>query len=409
MRIAFFTDTYRPSLNGVVTSTDTFRRELEALGHEVRIFAPTAPHVEAEPGVTRVASVPLPTEPNCRVALPIPPRLLLEFRQSHFDLVHTQTPFGLGIWGAAVARVLRKPLIHTYHTFFAEYSHYLRLNPEMGRAFAAQYSRVYCNRCRAIVVPSPMFVEVLRSYRVTVPIRVIPTGVALPERRPERAATRARLGLPADRPILLYVGRLAREKSVDFLLQALAAWPAGERRPLLVLVGDGPYREELVAMSRAMGLAEDTRWVGGIPHEAVFDYYAAADLFTFASRTETQGLVVAEALGMGTPVVALDGPGVRDYVRTETGGVLTPAEPAPFLAAIRGLLADPAARQAAGARGLAAGEAWSSRHQARRLAELYAALTRRRVGRRFLRNVLTRAQWRRRGAQWRRPQPASLS
>lgn len=408
MRIAFFTDTYRPSLNGVVTSTDTFRRELEALGHEVRIFAPTSPHAEAEPGITRVASVPFPTEPNCRVALPIPPQLLIAFRQAHFDLVHTQTPFGLGIWGAAIARVLRKPLVHTYHTFFAEYSHYLRLKPEMGRAFVAQYSRVYCNRCRAIVVPSKMFIEVLRSYRVTVPIRVIPTGVALPAQRPGQAEARARLGLPATRPILLYVGRLAREKSIDFLLQALAAWPAGQRRPLLVLVGDGPYREELVAMSRAMGLAEDTAWVGGIPHERVFEYYAAADLFTFASRTETQGLVVAEALGMGTPVVAVNGPGVRDYVSDETGGVLTEPDIPPFLDAIHRLLADPAARQEAATRGLKAGELWSSRHQAERLAELYAALTRRRIGRRFLRRVLARAQSRRVSLPFRRGQPAPL-
>lgn len=408
MRIAFFTDTYRPSLNGVVTSTDTFRRELEALGHEVQIFAPTSPHAEAEPGITRVASVPFPTEPTCRVALPIPPKLLIAFRQSQFDLVHTQTPFGLGIWGAAIARVLRKPLVHTYHTFFAEYSHYLRMKPEMGRAFVAQYSRVYCNRCRAIVVPSKMFIDVLRSYRVTVPIRVIPTGVALPAQRPTRGEARARLDLPAERPILLYVGRLAREKSIDFLLQALAAWPADRRRPLLVLVGDGPHREELQAMSRAMGLADDTLWVGGISHERVFDYYAAADLFTFASRTETQGLVVAEALGMGTPVVAVNGPGVRDYVGAETGGILTEPNIDAFLEPVTRLLADDRERAAAGALGLRAGEAWSSRHQAERLSELYAALTRRRIGRRFLRRVLAQAQRRSGRFPFRRQQTAPV-
>lgn len=407
MRIAFFTDTYRPSLNGVVTSTDTFRRELALLGHEVDIFAPASPHVDREPGITRVASVPFPTEPNCRVALPVPPRLILAFRRGGYDLVHTQTPFGLGIWGAALARLFRKPLVHTYHTFFAEYAHYLRMNPELGRAFVAQYSRIYCNRCRAIVVPSAAFIEVLRSYRVTAPIRVIPTGVSIPAGRPNAAAARAELGLPADRPLLLYVGRLAREKSIDFLFEALVQLRARSGTdPRLVIVGEGPQREELEGLAERFGLVGALHWVGGIPHARVFEYYAAADLFVFASRTETQGLVVAEALAMGLPVVAVKGPGVCDYVRNETGGELVDPDIGSFLTAVERLLSDPVARDEAGSLGRVSGLAWSSRHQAERLAELYAALTRRRTRRRFFRRVLARAQRRTGAFSFRRPQSA---
>lgn len=408
MRIAFFTDTYRPSLNGVVTSTDTFRRELEILGHQVHIFAPASPHADREPGITRIASVPFPTEPNCRVALPVPPKLILAFRRGNFDLVHTQTPFGLGIWGAALARLFRKPLVHTYHTFFAEYAHYLRMNPQVGRAFVAQYSRIYCNRCRAIVVPSATFIEVLRSYRVTAPIRVIPTGVSIPEVLPERSEARRRLGLPADLPLLLYVGRLAREKSIDFLLEALVqlrARSGGD--PRLVIVGDGPQREELEALADRLGLGGAVHWIGGIPHERVFDYYAAGDLFVFSSRTETQGLVVAEALAMGLPVVAVKGPGVCDYVSAATGGALVDPDIDTFLAEVQRLLADPELRAEAGRRGRKSGEAWSSRHQAERLSDLYAALTRRRSRRRFFRRVLARAQRRTGGFTFRRPQSAT--
>jgi 1,2-diacylglycerol 3-alpha-glucosyltransferase len=394
MKIAFFTDTYHPSRNGVVTSTDTFRHELEQLGHSVHIFAPAAPHAERMPGVSRIASMPLPTEPNCRVALPFPRTLLVDFARARFDVVHTQTPFGLGIWGAALARMFRKPLVHTYHTFFAEYSHYLRVNRNFGRAFVAQYSRLYCNRCQTIVVPSDMFVQVLRSYRVTAPIRVIPTGVAVPERGPlSRAEARLKLGLPADRQILLYVGRLAREKSIDFLLKALASLDGFEpgASPLLVLVGDGPNREALEEEARSLNVADRAIWTGGVPHADVFDYYAAADLFVFASRTETQGLVAAEALSSGLPVVALRGPGVSDFVSPLNGGFLTDPTIEAFLHPVRALLKDRDAREEASELGRRAAPSWSSRRQAEHLVQIYRAITRRpsRIGR-FRRRVLAR-------------------
>lgn len=388
MKIAFFTDTYHPSLNGVVVSTDTFRRELVNLGHQVHVFAPAAPHAGRLPGVTRVASVPFPTEPNCRMALPFPRSLLREFTRGRFDLVHTQTPFGLGIWGAALASWFGKPLVHTYHTFFARYGHYLRMREGMSRAFAARYSRLYCNRCAAIVVPSPQFIEELGSYGVSATIRVIPTGVSIPDILPDRDEARRLTGLPADRRVLLYVGRMAREKSVDFLLTALAELRAEGPRPLLVLVGDGPDREALEETARDLGLGDQVIWTGGVPHEKVFEYYAAADLFVFASRTETQGLVAAEALSSGLPVVALRGPGVADFVTPGTGGFLTEPTVAAFLHPVRALLRDDEARAEAAERGRRAASQWSSRRQAEVLADLYQGLVSRPARPRILRRAL---------------------
>ncbi len=375
MKIAFFTDTYNPSLNGVVTSTNTFRRELEDLGHTVHVFAPAAPRLPEETGVTRIASVPLPTEPNCRIAVPFPRSLLIEFARSHFDIVHTQTPFGLGIWGAALARMFRKPLIHTYHTFFAEYSHYLKVREGFGRAFAAQYSRIYCNRCEHIIVPSPMFIDILRSYRITTPIEVIPTGVSIPARRLTRTEARDRLDIPQDRQVLLYVGRLAKEKNVEFLLDALKALRERTRRdPLLVIVGDGPHRGDLENAAAERGLQDRIRWTGGVPHQEVFHYYSAADVFTFASRTETQGLVAAEAMSCGLPVVALKGPGVNDFVTPARGGFLTDPTVDAFLHPLKALLDDPETREEASQAGIKAGPGWSSRRQAERLLERYEQL-----------------------------------
>lgn len=377
LRVAFFTDTWYPSRNGVVTSTETFRRELMELGHDVQVFAPAAPETPKEPGVTRVASVPFPAEKSCRVALPFPRSLLVRFARSRYDVIHTQTPFGLGMWGAALARMLRRPLVHTYHTFFAEYAHYLKMRPDVGRAFVAQYSRLYCNRCQAIVVPSATFIDVLRSYRVGAHIEVIPTGVRRPAALPDRAAARVRLGVAASETVLLYVGRLAREKSIDFLLEAVRQLLNEGLRARFVLVGDGPDRAELVERIAALRLEDHVTLTGAIPHDQVWSWYAASDLFLFASRTETQGLVVAEALAAGLPVVAVNGPGVDEFVRPSNGGWLTAPDLESYLDPVRRLLTDPALRERAASAGRDAARNWSSRAQAERLAHLYRVVLRR--------------------------------
>ena len=377
LRVAFFTDTWYPSRNGVVTSTDTFRRELIELGHDVQIFAPAAPETPREPGVTRVASVPFPAEKNCRVALPFPRSLLVRFARSRYDVIHTQTPFGLGMWGAALARMFRRPLVHTYHTFFAEYAHYLKMRPEVGRAFVAQYSRLYCNRCQAIVVPSATFIDILRSYRIGAHIEVIPTGVRQPATLMERSVARAQLEISPGETLLLYVGRLAREKSIDFLLEAVRRLLDEGLRARFVLVGDGPDRTGLRERAAALRLDEHVTFVGAVPHEEVWRWYAAADLFLFASRTETQGLVVAEALAAGLPVVAVDGPGVNEFVHPSAGGWLTGPSMEEFLDPVRRLLTDPDLRIRASACGRDAARGWSSRHQAERLARLYRVILRR--------------------------------
>ncbi|HEX7878129.1 MAG TPA: glycosyltransferase [Candidatus Eisenbacteria bacterium] len=405
LKIAFFTDTWHPSHNGVVTSTTTFRQDMIDLGHQVHVFAPAAPGLDPEPGVTRVASLPFPAEPNCRVALPFPRSLLVKFTRSRFDIIHTQTPFGLGLWGAALARVARRPLVHTYHTFFAEYSHYLKVGEEFGRAFAVQYSRLYCNRCRAIVVPSPEFIDVLRSYRITTRIEVIPTGLRLPERLPDKPEARRRLGLEPGTRQLLYVGRLAREKSVAEVLDAVATLHRTDPTLRLALVGDGPFRDELEQQVERLGLGNVVRFVGGIPHEEVWHWYAASDLFLFASQTETQGLVVAEALSAGLPVVAMRGPGVRDFVKPMNGGLLTEPDAADFLAAIRRVLADDEGRATMGRLGRAAAAQWSSRYQAERLIELYRRLLRRPARRRILKRAMATVD--RIGGRYRRRLSAS--
>ncbi|TPW15210.1 MAG: group 1 glycosyl transferase [bacterium] len=388
LKIAFFTDTWHPSHNGVVTSTDTFRQELMDLGHQVHIFAPAAPGLPAEPGVTRVASVPFPAEPNCRVALPFPRSLLVKFTRSRFDIIHTQTPFGLGLWGAALARVTRRPLVHTYHTFFAEYAHYLKVGEDFGRAFVVQYSRLYCNRCRAIVVPSPEFIDVLRSYRINSRIEVIPTGLRVPTNLESRDEARRRLGIAPETRQLLFVGRLALEKSIDAVLDAVVAIRREHPTARLALVGDGPYRHELEEQVARLKLGDIVTFVGGLPHEEVWRWYAASDLFLFASLPETQGLVVAEALSAGLPVVAMRGPGVRDVVTPANGGILTEPNPVDFRQAIQQLLADDNERRELSRLGREAALQWSSRYQAERLVELYRRLLRRPGRRRILRRAM---------------------
>jgi 1,2-diacylglycerol 3-alpha-glucosyltransferase len=244
LKIAFFTDTWHPSHNGVVTSTTTFRRDLMDLGHQVHVFAPAAPGLAPETRCHPRGLASLPGRAELPRGAPLPP---LPPRQVHpVALRHHPHPDGRSASACGARRWPGWPVgrwCTPTTRFFAEYSHYLKVGEDFGRAFAVQYSRLYCNRCRAIVVPSPEFIEVLRSYRITTRIEVIPTGSrsARIDSRTKSEARR-RLGIAPDTTQLLYVGRLAREKSVDEVIDAVAALHRTDPGVRLALVGDGPYR-----------------------------------------------------------------------------------------------------------------------------------------------------------------------
>lgn len=314
MRIGIYTEIYKPVLNGVVVSIETFREQLEALGHEVYIFAP-AYMAYADPNVLAFHSLPLPTQTRYRLATPFRMRAAVP----ELDIIHAQCPFMTGLLALNHARRIDVPLIFTYHTRLVDYSHYVPVAPSISKSLLVWVSRTYSNMADRVVVPAAPIKALLESYGVQVPIDVVPTDVRLRPAEPSAgAAIRARLGLDARQRLLLNVGRLAREKNLDMLLEAFAAARSSDTH--LVLVGEGPLRTALEARAAKLQIQEAVTFVGAVERDAIAEWYRAADLFVFTSLTETQGLVVDEALQLGVPVLAVAAGGVVDVLDRWPGG-----------------------------------------------------------------------------------------
>ncbi len=375
MNIAIFTDAYSPQINGVVTSVLSFRRELEKAGHRVYIFAPSFGGRERkEEGVFRFYSIPYRSEMmrEQRIALPFS-RGLAVFPRLKIDIIHFQVTHYVGAYGLLLALLFRIPAVHTYHTLFIKYTHYVKFQRAMAERFVKGISRVFGNLCTGIITPSPEMRDEILSYGVRPPIQVIPTGIDYdPHRRvrnPE--ALFARHGLPRGRKILVFVGRFAREKNIPLLFEVLVDLDRGEREHHLLLVGDGPGRGELEELIDGMGIRDSVTITGYVPREEVFDLLQISDLMVFPSETETQGLVLLEAMAVGLPVVAADKMGAGDVLRDGRGGIPVPARRGPFVEAARRLLSDRDlyGEKSRGAREKAA--EWSSRAMTEKLIAFY--------------------------------------
>jgi glycosyltransferase involved in cell wall biosynthesis len=369
---------YFPRINGVSTSIQTFRRQFGALGHEVLLIAPDyGPATEPEPGIVRLPARTVPLDPEDRVmgvraVLELEPAL----RERRFDLIHIQTPFVAHYAGVALSKRLGVPRVETYHTFFEEYlHHYVPLVPgAWTRALARRFSRAQCNDLDAVVVPSRAMLEVLREYGVHTPVEIIPTGIEL-----ERliggngAAFRQRHGIPAQRPVLVHVGRVAFEKNIDFLLRMLVRVRADVPDVLLVVAGEGPSSRSLHRLARRLGLERSVLFVGYLDRrDALLDCYCAGDAFVFASRTETQGLVLLEAMALGLPVVSTAVMGTRDILEPGRGAVVPREDETEFAARVAELLRDPAMRARLSREAHCYAAEWSAQRMAARMLELYA-------------------------------------
>jgi glycosyltransferase involved in cell wall biosynthesis len=389
MRVLFLSDVYFPRVNGVSTSIRTFRSDLTAAGVETVLVAPAyegagggaptgaAGAVSEEAGVVRVASGGVIGDAEDRRMHWSALRDTLDELSStqHFDLVHIHTPFVAHYAGVRFARRHRIPAVATYHTFFEEYlHHYVPLLPRViGRALARRFTRSQCAELAAVIAPSEPMRALLDDYGVRVRTTVIPTGLP-PDRFVQGvgARFRAQYGLSPDRPVLLYVGRVAHEKNIEFLLQMFVELRRVRPDALLVIAGEGPARDSLRASTLALGIAQDVVFVGYLERSrALADCYAAADVFVFASRTETQGLVLLEALAQGRPVVSTAYLGTASVLQPNCGAHVAPEKPDVFAEAVLHILEDPARAAQLSAQARAYAASWASARMAARLAELY--------------------------------------
>jgi len=402
MRICMVTDTYWPRINGVSTSISTLTRALRALGQEVYVIAPDYGQL---PSRSRRQFIDGACAPE-RGVIRFPAHSVLFFpedcsthwisrayrrqarlvRELDFDIVHTHTPLMLGIlsmyWGAR-GRKQRVPLVHTFHTLFEEFIPYYFPFCYLPRWLATGFSHWfcmnmfhwYCNHFDQIIAPSHQVAELLASYHVRVPTSVIPTGIEIDRfQGGDRARLRREWQIGAQDRLLLFVGRVALEKGIDLILRAMPEILGAVPTARLVIVGRGPAEGTLKALARRLGIASRVCFAGYRPYAEMADVYAAADLFAFASQTESQGLVTVEAMAAGVPVVAVRGPGTLDIMRDESGGLLSPPQESAFARQAIRLLTSPElyARKAAEAHQRA--QFFSSLAMGRRVLDLYASL-----------------------------------
>ena len=343
-------------LGGVPTAVETIRRGLETLGHEVVVVAPRmAGADDSGAAVIRVPAIPAPTYPDFALPLPLGRSLTRRLLDLDLDLYHAHHPFLLGVSTRRLARAAGRPLVFTYHTLYDRYAHYVPLPRGMVARRAIRWSAGFADTADLVLAPSDFVARRLRAQGVRRPIEVLPTGVDLDRFRPgDRLAARRALDLPTGDRLLLYVGRLDREKNLDFLLDAIARVTVPKTR--LLLVGRGTLATTLRRAAADRGLGDRVDFRGGVTPGRLAEYYQAADLFVFASTTETQGLALLEAMACGLPVVAVRATGVEEVVAEGVSGLLVPEDPSVFAGAVGQVLADAdlAVKLATGAREAAA-------------------------------------------------------
>ena len=382
MKILFVSDVYFPRINGVSTSIQTFRRELRAQGHTVHLIAPDyySPS-DDESDILRVPARSVPRDPEDRfMRYNWVLQNIGQLRGELYDIVHIQTPFVAHYLGLKLARSMRIPCVETYHTFFEEYLyHYIPFLPKgLMKMSARAFSRHQGNSLDGMVIPSKPMLDVLRDYGVTTAAEVIPTGLEPESFEPgDKLAFRKRYGIPADRPLLLFVGRVAHEKNIGFLLDVIQDVRKTIPDALLLIAGEGPARHGLEQEVETRGLGANIMFIGYLDRRTQLNHcYASADVFVFSSRTETQGLVLLEAMAQAVPVVAMAEMGTKDVLREGEGVRIAQNDCADFSAKVISLLNNETARKELGAKGCQYAHTWSAVSLAQRMIAFYESVIR---------------------------------
>ncbi len=314
MNIALFTETYYPEINGVATSVLTLKTELERIGHNVYVFTTTTPGApEHEHNVFRVPSLPCVLITERRVGLFYQPKLASIMKKLNLDLIHTHTEFSLGIFGRIMARELRVPLVHTYHTIYEDYTHYVTHNKTIdkrAKAFVRVFTKVCCNTVQQVIVPTDKVKELLTTYSVHRDIAVVPTGIDLRKFRREEGAEvyiselKQKYGIQPNEKVILYIGRISREKNIQEIITAMPEYLSNREHVKVLIVGNGPDKERLEEYAKGLSCRDRIIFTGEQPWDLIAKFYHLGDVFVSASNSETQGLTYIEAMAAGLPVVA---------------------------------------------------------------------------------------------------------
>jgi glycosyltransferase involved in cell wall biosynthesis len=380
MKILFISDVYFPRVNGVSTSIETFRRNLRAQGHTVHLIAPDYQKATAdELDILRVPSKQIPFDPEDRLmSYKWVMQQLEKLRAEQYDVIHVQTPFVAHYLGLNLSKKLGIPCVETYHTFFEEYLyHYIPFVPKkIMQKIAQRFSRHQGNSLAGMVVPSHPMLHILRQYGVTSHAEVIPTGIEPASFVPgDRDAFRHKYGIPLDQPVLLFVGRVAHEKNIGFLLKVVEQASKLIPKLLFVIAGEGPAKESLEQQVAQLDIQNHVKFIGYLDRNTELNScYRSADIFIFSSRTETQGLVLLEAMAQGVPVVSTAELGTKDVLRDGLGVWIAKEELSDFTHAVVKLLGDSDALERLSETGREYAHGWSASKQAERMIAFYQSV-----------------------------------
>jgi glycosyltransferase involved in cell wall biosynthesis len=378
MKILFISDVYFPRINGVSTSIRTFVLQMQNLGHEVHLIAPDYDIAAGdETWIKRLPARSIYFDPEDKlIKYSEGMKLLPALTQEKYDIIHVHTPFVAHYLGLKLAAKLNIPCLETYHTFFEDYlHHYLPWMPKsIARGIARLISKRQCNAVDAIVAPSNPMLDVLRKYGVNVLAEVIPTGLQDSSfLEANGQAFRLQYGIALDRPMLLYVGRVAFEKNIDFLLEMTKHLIKNNPDVLLVVTGEGPAEASLHLLSKNLNIENNVKFIGYLDRDKELNAcYESADIFVFASKSETQGLVLLEAMAQSTPVVAIAELGTASILIEGKGALIAPDDTAKFAERVHQLLLNPEHRFELGNRAkIYALEKWTAKLQAQRMIKFY--------------------------------------
>lgn len=377
MKIVMFTNTYLPHVGGVARSVSSLEKAFRRMGHEVYVIAPESDGALPSPWVLRVPAIQHFNGSDFCVRLPLPAIIRQFLDRIHPDIIHSHHPFLLGDAALREAWKRQLPVVFTHHTLYEQYTHYVPLDSPALKRLTVRLAVEYCNLSDHVIAPSESIAALLRARGVVAPVSVVPTGIDTGFfASGDRAELRQEFAIPPDALVVGHTGRLAREKNLLFLADAVAGVLKRDRRAIFVLVGDGDARKETLAVFDRHAVAGQVRYAGCRTGKDLADAYAAMDVFAFASQSETQGIVLAEAMAARIPVVALDGPGVRDIVQDGANGILLPASATPpeFAGALERLLGDDALRERMSAGAAATAESYQSDRCAAQIAARYGEL-----------------------------------
>ncbi len=346
MKIGFFTDSYSPSPDGVATSVESSARQLQKMGHTVYIVAPNQPHTKDRKNIYRLVSIRLMKSPDIRLGLEIPQPNLFKIAGLEVDIIHGHSGGPISFLGWQVAKLHNVPFIETYHTLWKHYRHYLPLHSLLKIWMVKKITAFIGNDCDAVIAPTLKAKKDLVSDGVTKPIYIVPSGIYTEKfDNVPKGWLHQLYNIPQTQKILLTVGRLEKEKSIDFLIKTYAQIHKKHHDTVFVIVGEGRDKEKLQKLAESYKLKDSIHFIGHVPYTHMPKVYADASTFIFASSTETQGMVITEALASGVPVVAVEDEAFTSVVTNGRNGFLVEKNINSFAQKTITILNDPDARK----------------------------------------------------------------